>query len=294
MWLTNSGKYLDQKWSMAAFASLIFAFIPLLGWVSAVIIAFSTLRKEYWQGVFVLIAALIPQVALSFLGKSGIEVISGLSSYILTWILALILREKSDWGIVLTVCIGIILSVAIALRFIFPDLNNFWYHLLQNLYAQADQSKHLMQQPNGMQLTTYLKMWSAMMTAVILFYQAFFATISLLLGRWWQAKVFNPGGLNQEIRQMQLGYVALGLSALVGLLMAFHIKAGFDTILVVIMVYFWLGMILVHAFFRRKQQKTGWLWVFYGVLVILFPYSLVFLAGIGISDTFIDFRARYA
>jgi uncharacterized membrane protein YczE len=43
---------------------------------------------------------------------------------------------------------------------------------------------------------------------------------------------------------------------------------------------------------KMRQLKAAWAWLFYGLVILLFPYSVAVIAGLGVADTFVDIRAK--
>lgn len=293
--ITKFGEYINQSWKHASLVALVFAIVPLLGWVSVVIMALITLRKGAQQGLIVLLVASIPSIVLLYLGVNVPWVIIMLLGNILTWVLAIVLRNQVLWSSVLTTCIVSTVLVAFTLRLVFPNLDAVWYSILHVLYIQANKDASIFWQiPANIDLNTYVRTMSRLITPVLILVQVVLSVTNLLIARWWQASLFNPGGFGKEISQIRLGYVVLGFALIVLAAIFFGIKAGWDVLPTIIAAFFFVGIVVFHQIVKQKKSKVAWLWLFYGLLVLLFPYSLLIVAGLGITDAFIDFRARQA
>ncbi len=114
---------------------------------------------------------------------------------------------------------------------------------------------------------------------------------SLLLSRWWQALLVNPGGFRAEFHGLRLG--SMVASVLMAAVILLHFMspvlapwgsmAGFPLLLA--------GMGLVHHTVAALGLGTFWLVLFYVGLILFGPMSLI-LVGLGFLDSVVDFRTR--
>jgi len=121
----------------------------------------------------------------------------------------------------------------------------------------------------------------------------FGVVLSLLLGRWWQSALYNPGGLAKEFNELRLGRRL----SVVGILLL--VIAGFGSsdlaimlVLVVLSVYLIQGLALVHGIIASRGLNKAWLLGFYIMMFLLPHLVLMPLAVFGLTDTWIDFRKR--
>jgi hypothetical protein len=113
---------------------------------------------------------------------------------------------------------------------------------------------------------------------------------ALLLARWCQSHLFNPGGFRQEFHQLLLPrwLTVLTLICLVGGL----VDVGFDQwlvrnlLLVLIVTHMFQGIASIHRVVFKRRLSRGWLVAMYGFLLFL-PQTVLFLACIGMADIWI-------
>jgi len=124
----------------------------------------------------------------------------------------------------------------------------------------------------------------AFMNAVTVFF-------CLVLGRWSQAMLYNPGGFREEFHHLRLPpVVAVGLLAMA----AASLTQGMDgafwawTCSVPLIV---AGAALVHGLVGLRKLGRGWLVAFYALLVLFNPVKEL-LALVAVADSFTDFRGR--
>lgn len=123
------------------------------------------------------------------------------------------------------------------------------------------------------------------------------AMIMLLIARWWHATLDNPGGFGREFRALRLDgrvamvTIALGVLALM-LGGAAHGLAGW-LLQLVLALYAFQGVALVHAVVRQRKASAGWLVTMYTLLLVLTPVAVIGLVVVGFSDAWINYRARW-
>ena len=112
--------------------------------------------------------------------------------------------------------------------------------------------------------------------------------VALLLARWWQSALFNPGGFKVEFLTLRLPEKLLAptLLSLIALLL---LRGGAplffrDLVATVLILYLFQGLATIHRHAHyRKVPKIG-LTVLY-ILLILFPLEVsLIVAGTGIAN----------
>lgn len=294
MWFTRFGEYINRGWKEAAIVALIFSIIPLMGWVAVVIMALITLRKGPQQGLFILLITALPSLLFWSSGFGFVWVLIVLSGNVLTWLLAIVLRETSDWGKVLSASLLFVVLLTVVLHLFVPDVQGYWYNMLQQMYSEANKDTMMLLQVPAVNAKQYFFNVSRIMMPVLLVMQLLVVLTNLLIGRWWQGKMFNPGGFGEEIYQAKLSTWCsiILLASIVAIYMGE--SAAWDVLPVLILMFFFVGVIVFNKLAEFWKTKTAFMWLFYGLIVLLFPYSLVVVAGLGVADSFVDFRAKIA
>ncbi|MFT4613834.1 MAG: hypothetical protein ACI9NT_000975 [Bacteroidia bacterium] len=252
-------------------------------WIGAAVVALVTLRKGVVEGGWLLLWAVLPAGTVAYVYGDS----SPLALLLGTAVLALVLR--STISLSLTVLASVALAGLIGLATIvfagaYLDqmvaafdqfLGNF-----EQQYLQGDQAVTL-PRPEPLQIAGMLGVGTAAMSV-----------LCLLLARYWQAALYNPGGFGVEFRALRypiavsLGLVVLGLAvSSLGLeyrtwAMMFFIPLSFA------------GLSLVHARASVRGQGTGWLIVFYMAWLVFDPVKLVVVL-FAIADSWLDFRQRW-
>jgi len=116
---------------------------------------------------------------------------------------------------------------------------------------------------------------------------------ALILGRYWQAMLDNPGGFAREFEALRLGMAPAIIVLVVG---AAGVIGGspiaWEIAALVLFGVFWQGLACVQAIFRaRKVNRLIWIG-FYFLLTIFALQVASVVAIIGLLDNLFDFRAR--
>jgi len=257
----------------------------LFCWVSAAVIALVTLRKGVGDGAWLLMWALLPAgMLLFYVGDSGpVAMLAG------AMVLALVLRATVSLSmtVLASVAVGVLTGLAMVAfgSQLLDQLVLFFAEFLGNLeqqLSQGDAEAVLLNRPTALQI-------AGMMGAV----SAVSSVMCLLLARYWQAALYNPGGFGEEFRALYLPptvTAALVLPALG----VFALGREYQTWAMILMVPLtFAGLALVHARAKRRGQGTGWLTGFYLAWLILDPVKLVVVVA-AIADSWFGFRQRWA
>ncbi|MDR3491715.1 MAG: hypothetical protein P4M12_06680 [Gammaproteobacteria bacterium] len=301
MLLKRISDYVLRSRLDAMLAAFICAFIPLIGGLSIVIAAFVTLRKGIYEGTLVVIAATLP-ILIGYWAYPGSEQEVGLSvtqvlflmlaTNGLTWMFAVWLRQYSSWSLLLqgVALLGVI-TVGMV-HYLSPDIQAFWDKQLTSYFTHVIQNTNTDAGPmTEMELRNIIGYVKRYMTGVVFIFITFNALLQVFLARWWQAVVFNPGGLRKELCDIRMGHV-IGVIFVLGLVYSYWNNDVIVDIMPILYLVFGLaGFSLLHAMIGTR--KTGWIWIalMYGALIIV-PIIAVMIAMLALIDTWVDFRSR--
>jgi hypothetical protein len=257
-----------------------------LAWIGAAAVALMVLRHGVNRAAIVFLAALVPAAFWMFAGDIG-----PLTTLVCAVILAAALRVSQSWSVALlatpfvigTWCMLIVLlapEYVETIRLIFEQvLEGFKARVMSSASDTEREVLDRINAPSGMQIMGMLAILQALTTI-----------FSLLVGRWWQALLYNPGGFQQEFH-------ALKLDRLHGLVLVggFIIVASQDsystwswTFIVPLLV---AGMALVHGLVAKSKLPVRWLVLFYMALFVFRPL-VALLAAVAVADSALDFRSR--
>jgi hypothetical protein len=264
--------------TVASAGSLLFC------WIGAAVVALVTLRKGVGAGAWLLMWGLLPAGTLAYVvGDSG-----PLALLLGTTLLALVLRATVNLplAVLASVAVGGLTGLAM-MAFggaYLEQIVAYFSEFLASLEQQLSQGGEpvMLARPNATQVAGMMGAGSAM-TAVM----------CLLLARYWQAALYNPGGFGSEFRALYyppavavvLALLAIGLASL-GL--EFRTWA-----LICVIPLSFAGLALVHARVAHRGQGRAWLTGFYVAWLFFDPVKLLVLFA-AIADSWFNFRQRWA
>jgi hypothetical protein len=254
----------------AVLVTLLLGLIPMVNLLSPVIIGLVTLRKGIKEAGLVLVWAILPLAAWAVAGDViPLILVFGIAA------LAWILRESESWEFTLLAAILVGVCVELYMR--------SQSELLGIVYAQFE--SYLLQQ--NMQMVS-LEQFRETVPSFFGVVYMFLAAMLLMLSRWMQAALYNPGGFQKEFHGLRIEQkVATGL--LVAMLLATFV--GFipeSWVFYFIMPLIFSGVALVHGLVGKKKASAMWLVAFYA----LFPWLTQILVLVALIDSWYDFRAR--
>ncbi len=257
--------------------SMVAAILPLMGWLTTVIVALVVLRLGASAGAMVLLWAMLPVgVALYYVGDP-----SPMIAMFGTFLMALLLRQTLSWELVLVA--AVVLSAIGAFIFEFGAaaiLERFASFYVEYL-SQIDSS--FVMQPEQAQ------------TVLLGFFalgQAFAMVVMLIIARWCQSALYNPGGFGKEFKLLRLSPMVSGglVTAMLACYLFNDVLGRWLPLLTVPLVFAAIG--LVHWIVKTKEMSSNWLAGFYVSLALLFQLIYPFLASLALMDSWFNIRNR--
>ena len=279
-------------------AALVAATLAMLGvllapfiWLSAAAIALVALVKDDRQALTVMAVATAGTILFASLifATPSMVVYFLLAAWLPAWIAASVLRTVS-LSASLQVIAGLSLAAILVLYTFFPAMGELWREpldvLVQQLLEQSQGQFSLQELQEVQELV--IRMIPGFLASSVLFG----TMISLLLARWWQSVILNPGGFAREFQALNLGKTTAIIATVVVLAVALiGSELWYAMLLIVLALYTTQGMSILHAVFKGRQLNRIWLYLIY--LVMFFsPEVAAMLILVGIADAWIDFRGR--
>lgn len=271
----------------ATFAVVIAAALPLLFWVSAAAGSLVLLRRGLNDALGIVAWALLPTLLWWHFGEPRpLLVLFG------TLVLALVLRASVSWTRVLlaSVLLGVLYGVIIDAVFGETVKRNAaeLLELMPQMLGEAYQQMSADEQARvGNLLTPVL---TGLMAALL----QLLSLLSLLLGRYWQALLYNPGGFAREFRAVRLP-APIAVTLLVGifLLPGLGIELAMLTPLCSVPLAF-AGVALLHGLVAQQRLGRFWLVGLYVSLLLFMQLVYPLLVVLAVVDSLFDFRGRAA
>ena len=256
----------------------------LFGWLSAAAIALVTLRKGIIDGSWLVLWALLPALLAAWMsGDIGsIVLLAG------TFVLAVILRTTVSLALAIlaSAALGILGGAGLLL------ISGEFLDQLVVVFAELIGDLEANMKASG-QTITLPRPTPGQVAGILAAGNAVTAVLSLLLARYWQALLYNPGGFRVEFHRLRLPVGAtliLGGLAIFLWLQASWIS-GWAMVWAVPLMF--AGFALVHAWVAFTRRGNGSLVAFYAMWLFLDPVKGLLL-GLVMADALLDFRRRWS
>jgi len=272
--------------------------IPPLSHISGGVLALRALLNGLADGFWVAFGAgLVITVALAItpqgplLAPGMVAVIFG-GLWLPVLVAAQILRQRRSLERALVAVALYSLAVVVLFHALVGDVEQWW----RGLFATG-----LLETMSGSgvdegEITAFVDTLAANITGFLGAMLAVGVIVSLFIGRWLQAVVVAyRHGFRDEFHRLRFGkgvaLGAMGVAVASALPMGGAGKILGDMALVMMAIYMFHGLALVHAMVHRGKIGRGWLYGLYLLLAFL-PQTMVVLAAAGFTDSWIDFRRQ--
>jgi hypothetical protein len=284
----------SQAALVAAASAVLSLLVPLFGLISGAAVALVTLRQGLAEGILVGAVAGLASGVLAFLALgSPLPAIGfAVALWLPVWILAVVLRHSRSLG--LTVQLGLIFGLVILLGVHLQSGNpeDYWTGVLDPVRKNLVQGG-VVDAARSDALVREISRWMTGAFGAAFYFQALLA---LMLGRWWQALLYNPGGFGAEFRTLRvhpaLGFLAVALFPVV--LLTKDAMWAAELILLLVPLFFLQGIGVVHGLAMAFGLHRAWLIGFYLLLVFGMPHAEIVVASLGLADVWVNLRAKAA
>ncbi|MBD8492815.1 hypothetical protein [Pseudomonas syringae] len=261
------------------------AALPLLFWLSAAAGSLVLLRRGFSDAAGILAWALLPALAWWYFGepRTAMVLVGSLG-------LAMVLRASESWVRVLlaSVAWGLLYAVILGSAFREPiemlsqEIQKHLPAMLPGIYDQMSVEERARL---GSLIAPVLNGLIAALLQIV-------SVLTLMLGRYWQALLYNPGGFGREFRTVRLPRIpmfVLLVCMLVGPNFGPHM-AMLTPLCSVPLVF--AGVALIHGLVAEKRLARFWLVGLYITLLLFMQLIYPLLVVLAIVDSLIDFRGR--
>lgn len=285
-------------------AAFVLSLVPLFGAsIGILVAAFITLRKGALEGTFVLCATIAPYLLGYALAPAStqsqlmiIATAAMISINVLTWLLALVLRRYSYWNAVIEVSIIVGILFICAIHMMFPEAQNWWG---SQLTAYLNKTTSVLEQLSSEGVGTQEEMQATIIASIKPYITGFIvasiifnALLQLVIARWWQAIVVNPGGLQKELHRIRLSYVSASIFIVVLAFAYMGNALSMDIMPVIVMAFSAAGFSLIHCILISNAAGWFWLMLVYLAVIFVFPAGVVLIAMVGLLDSLFNIRQR--
>ena len=260
---------------------LVTAFLPLTFWLSAAVVGLVILRKGISGSLYTLLMSVVPAFILySYQGSSFVIAI-----FVSVMVLASVLRSSVSWAVTLMVssllgCLVTWVLISTLPEVFFAEMQVQLSQVMTEVAQTSSSSNKDMQW-----LEPFVKSVPGIAVSML-------SLGCLVLSRWWQASLYNPGGFQTEFHQIRLPLI-FTFSVLMAVLLGSQLDVAFVTWVVVLTLPIVIaGIALVHAIVKIKHWSWAWLAAMYLFLIAHALMVGTLLILLVLMDSYMNIRER--
>lgn len=271
----------------ATMAMLSLLLMPLSVFSSGAV-ALVTLRKGGYEGLIVLFCAgLAASVLATVIQVPYFFVLLFMAFFWLpVWLISIVLREGRHISLAVEIAVFIGIAGVIAYYLINTDPAAMWKQVMPKMVppnAPVDNVQKM------------IDLLAPYMTGIAAASAVFSMLLGLFLGRWWQALLYNPGGFKQEFlglrARQRIAIICISVIAVAAISSGVLSEIAWNTAILMVVLYLVIGVAVLHTLFSRMKIGQFAVPMFY-ITLFLIPHSLLPVALVGFSDTWLDIRNR--
>lgn len=256
-----------------------FAIVPFLHWLGTAVVGLVFLRRGAAEGAMLLLWASLPLVGWYTINQDASPLLVLAGASILAWVL----RETISWETTLGVAVVMAALLSLVFEFVSADVLALlveWYLELVNTAAE----QRLTEDQAHQVLVGFFAMG-----------QAYAMILALVLARWWQSLLYNPGGFQREFHRIRLSpMLSMGLVGTIVLFFVLNDPAFGRWIPLLTVPLVVSGVSIVHWVVAKRALSGGWLVMFYLLLVFLIQLAYPLLVSVALLDSWMNLRQRFA
>ena len=281
----------SQAMLVAVGCAVLAMLMPPMVWAAAAVVALVTLVQGWREGLGVILVAAAGAGLITWLPGGtplpGAALV--ISAGIPVWLIAGVLGMTRSLGAALQAAAVVAATAMAGMYVLMPDAAAQWREVIGRLLRPAYERQELPMD----QFDTLVNWVAERVYGIFAASLLFSSVIGLLLGRWWQSLVQQPGAFGEEFRELRLDRrvaVLAGL-VLVGALAAQ--PAWLDGLaMLAVVLYLFVGLAVVHGLVKLREMNVGWLVGMYALTVLAVPHMPLLLASMGWLDSWADFRRQ--
>lgn len=278
--MNNLARWAMQNGRNATLASAICFAVPLLFWAGAALWALVLMRQGWKEGLYVILWSAIPAMGWFYAGDPT-PLLIGVG----TALSALVLRGsvRLELAMLAATLVGVVFYQVLPL--ILTDILTTVVIRLEEVLSQS-----LNDQPELLLLVKTLT--EPLIHGVLAASHVLVLVVCLLLGRYWQATLYNPGGFGQEFKSLKLP-LGFTLPVMLALMSASELDPVLIGVLPILTVPLFLaGLAMFHGVLSINSVSSYWMIPMYVGLIIVGQYMYTLLIFVAVLDSLIDVRTR--
>ena len=279
---------------VASTLAMLSLLMPPVSIVSSATVSLVTLRRGATEGLLVLLCSSIAAGVLGvlLLGNYLFSLGYSLVLWVPVWLISIVLREgrRLSRALEFAVLIGVLAIIGFYLYYGEPA--EMWNNLLTRMIAPMLNSPDVPVE----QVKQSIAVFSHYMTGVIAAGSVSGLLLGLLLARWWQSVLYNPGGFRKEFLALntQPVYAAASICIVIAAFIASGMlsEMSWNITVLLFVLYVFIGTAVVHVLLSSMKAKRFLLPLFY-IVIFMIPHALLPVAFVGLSDAWLNLRKNF-
>lgn len=279
--------------ALTVFGLICSTVISIFGVISGSIVALVAMRIGWLAGLKLALTSVIFFCLFQFF-MTGYTPLTALYVSVIVLglpvLLGVALDSSSNQALPLLIVASGLILFSLAFRILTGDADQFWFQQINPiLNALQEANGPILSEQAVVQISS--QMHHIFLVLIFLFYTAI-----IFLARWWQAELYNPGGFGFEFRVLRMPKSALYGVAIAGVMVALNTVSSFDVafvtdcFIVLVLLFSFQGLAVVHAKIYTNNLPVGWLVGLYLLSAIVPQLVGLVLATTGVADSLADFR----
>jgi hypothetical protein len=283
-----------QAMMVASTLALLSLLMPPVSIVSSATVALVTLRRGAVEGLLVLICSSVAAGVLGvlLLGNYFFALGYSLVLWIPVWLISIVLREGRQLSRALVFAVSLGVLFIIGFYWYKSEPAAMWYNILITMAAPMLNAPEVPVE----QVKQSISVFSHYMTGVIAAGSVSGLLLGLLLARWWQSVLYNPGGFRKEFLavNMQPIYAAASVCIVIAALVLPGMLAemSWNITVLLFVLYVFIGTAVMHVLLSTMRAKRFLLPLFY-IVIFMIPHALLPVAFVGLSDAWLNLRKKF-
>ena len=251
-------------------------------------VALVTLRRGGYEGLIVLLCAGLAAAVLATLIQVPYFFVMLFMAFfwLPVWLISVVLREGRHISLAVEIAVLIGIVGVVGYYLVNTDPASMWKQVMPKMVPANAPVENVQ---------NTIDLLAPYMTGIAAASAVFSMLLGLFLGRWWQALLYNPGGFKQEFlalkAQQRIAIICVSIIAVAGISSGVFSEIAWNTAILMVVLYLVIGVAVLHTLFSRMKIGQYAVPLFY-ITLFLIPHSLLPVALVGFTDTWLDIRNR--
>jgi hypothetical protein len=267
--------------------------VPPIAVLSGAVVALVALRLGLVQALFVagFAALILGTLVFAMMGGSPlIGVMAGLAQWLPVAAMGEVLRQSVSWRTTLSMAALVAGGLVLLARVLVPDLEGAWVAAGREMLAPFVESGGVGMDELEGALTVIAPYLTGLLAGIFLLSMV----LSLVIARYWQALLYNPGAFGPEFRELQLGrYLAIAVVVLALFGQLANVPLALELAFILAVLFFIQGLAVMHALTHAQGMSNFWLVGMYVLMVLALPQMFLLIAALGAIDGVAGLRERF-